>query len=203
MTTAIQLPPNAGLPPPFPVRKFTVEEYHRLGELGLLTEDDRVELLDGWIVPKMVHNPRHDAALALADAAIRRRLAHGWLLRIQCPITTPDSEPEPDVAVTHGDARTYVARHPGPGDVALLVEVADSSLLHDRDFKGPLYARAGVGAYWIVNVVDEQVEVYSGPSDPGAAPAWRSSRVFRRGEAVPLAIGGVALDPVPVADLLP
>jgi hypothetical protein len=80
---------------PFPVWRFTVEEYHRLAESGVLEEDHAVELLEGWIVPKMIHNPPHDAAVELAQAAVSARLPQGWRPRIQSAITTSDSEPEP------------------------------------------------------------------------------------------------------------
>ena len=85
--------------PPFPVRKFTVAEYLQLGASGLLIADERVELLEGCITPKMIHNPPHDAALELVDQQLRSRLTAPWRLRIQAAIETPDSCPEPDLAV--------------------------------------------------------------------------------------------------------
>lgn len=96
---------NTGEISPFPVRRFSVQEYRRLGEIGVLDEDDRVELLTGWIVPKMNLNPVHSVCVQLADDTIRRALPAGWSIRIQDAVTTSDSEPEPDVAVVRGAIR--------------------------------------------------------------------------------------------------
>ncbi|MBI4602820.1 MAG: Uma2 family endonuclease, partial [Planctomycetes bacterium] len=127
-------------PPPVPIRRFTVVEYHRLGEVGVLTEDDRVELLEGWILEKMVHNPPHGATIDQARDTIGGRLPPEWRVRVQLPITTADSEPEPDLAVVRGPASRYARNHPGPEEVAFLVEVADTTLVRDRGFKGRIYA---------------------------------------------------------------
>ena len=183
--------------PPVPVRRFTVEEYRRLGESGILTEDDRVELLEGWIVPKMVHNPPHDNAVELVDEALRAQLPGGWTVRVQSAIHTADSEPEPDVAVVSGSARARKDRHPTPDEVALVVEVADASIERDRGSKARLYARAGVRAYWIVNLVDRQVEVHGDPTGPASEPAYRQRTVHRPGERISVRIGEtvVTVDP--------
>src|SRR2546423_11609672 len=120
-----------GNPPPFPVHRFTVDEYHRIIQAGVLTEDNPVELLEGWIVPKMPHNPPHDATIELVEESLQSKLPAGWRIRVQLAITTDDSEPEPDLAVVRGAARSRLTSHPGPQDIALLVEVSDSSLSHD------------------------------------------------------------------------
>lgn len=189
-------------PPPFPVRRFTVEEYRRLGESGVLGEDDRVELLEGWIVPKMIHNPPHDAAVELAQAALQARLPAGWRLRIQSAIAMPDSEPEPDLAVVRGSIRDHARRHPEPHEIALVVEVAASSLPLDRA-KGRLYARVGVPMYWIINLAEGRVEVYAEPTGPASSPAYGRQSVFAAGDLVPVTIAGQEAAGVPVADLLP
>src|SRR5262245_37650542 len=111
--TAEALPPwDAERPPPVPVRRFTVAEYRRLAETEILADDDPGELLEGWIVPKMVHNPPQDNAVELADEALRLRLPAGWHLRVQSTIHTADSEPEPDLAIVRGSARSRAGRHP-------------------------------------------------------------------------------------------
>jgi Uma2 family endonuclease len=189
--------------PPFPVRRFTVDEYHRMIQAGLLTEDDPVELLEGWLVPKMVRNPAHDTALELAVEMIRPCVPSGWRLRVQSAVTLSHSEPEPDVAVVYGPLRSHANRHPGPGDTGLLVEVADSSLDRDRNEKGRVYAAAGIPVYWIINLVDRQVEVYTAPSGPVAAPAFGQRQDFRPGDLVPLVTGGQQVGQVAVQDLLP
>ena len=188
--------------PPFPVWRFTVELYHRLIAAGVFGEDDAVELLEGWIVPKMPRNPRHDATVDLADETLRGRVPAGWRVRGQSAVTTEDSEPEPDLAVVRGSARDYASRHPGPGDIALVVEVSDTSLARDRSFKGRIYARAGVPVYWVINLQDSVVEIYTDPADDGAGPAYRQRRVLGLEVSVPLEIDGATLGPVPVRDLI-
>jgi Uma2 family endonuclease len=113
-----------------------------------------------------------------------------------------ESEPEPDLAVVRGDENTYLHRHPGPADVALLVEVADSTLDRDRADKARIYGQAGVPVYWIVNLVDRQVEVYTSPTGPTGA-GYTSRQDLRPGALVPLALPGLALPGVAVAALLP
>ncbi|MEX1094804.1 MAG: Uma2 family endonuclease [Planctomycetales bacterium] len=203
MSTATLPPWDIAERPPVPVHRFTVEEYHRLGELGVLTEADRVELLEGWITPKMVHNPPHDRALELTDDVVRVHLPRGWRLRIQLPIQTSDSEPEPDLAIIRGDLRSQPVEHPTPADVGLVVEVADSSLSIDAGTKKRLYARAGIPCYWIVNLIDRRLEVHTDPTGPADEPAYRDERQLSTGEMVALVLEGQEIARIAVADLLP
>lgn len=157
---------------PFPIRRFSVEEYESMACSGVLDEDDNVELLEGWIVPKMTNNPFHECVISLLQHVLGSRVT-GYHVRVQCAISTSDSEPEPDLAVVRGVPQDYRQRHPHPADIALIIEVADSSLA--RDFiKRRIYARAGINHYWIVNLPELCVEVYCNPvgGDPvGAADA--------------------------------
>ena len=114
----------------------------------------------------------------LARRALEQILPEGWYVHSQDAITLATSEPEPDVAMVRGDRRAYVDHHPGPKDVALVVEVADASLQRDRGFKRRLYAQAGIPAYWIVNLVDRVLEVYTEPSGPTDQPDYRQQRTF-------------------------
>lgn len=186
--------------PPLPARRFTVEEYHRMGEAGILTEADRVELLEGWIVEKMIHRPPHDAVIELTDAALRAVLPPAWRVRIQSAITTEDSEPEPDLVVVSGPIRERLARHPQPAEIGLVVEVSETSLARDRA-KARLYARAGIATYWIVNLVDSQVEVYYRPDQ--SAAIYQAETCYRRGDWVPVMIGGEQVGAFAVPDVLP
>src|SRR5271168_2093048 len=149
MTAALQAM-NPFQEPPYPVWRFTVADYHRLIKAGGLTEDDPVELLEGWIVPKMPHNPLHDSTLDGAQDILRNLLPIGWRVRVQMAITTADSEPEPDLAVVRGPAERYRKRHPGPKDIAMLVEVSEATLRRDRVHKGRVYSKAGISIYWII-----------------------------------------------------
>lgn len=203
MTAPTQSPAVGLMPPPYPVYRFSVDDYHRMIQAGILTEDDPVELLEGWIVPKMPRNPPHDGTIQIATEVLRQRLPSGWQLRVQSALTTPDSEPEPDLTVVRGDVRTYLQRHPGPQDAAVVIEVADTTLNRDRQDKGRLYARAGLPCYWIVNLNAMQVEVYTDPSGPDANPGYRQRRDYGSQAAVPLVLDGQERRPVPVRDLLP
>jgi Uma2 family endonuclease len=194
------MPPGSTqyLVPPFPVRRFTVDEYHRLIQGGFFAADERFELLDGWITPKTSRNPPHDFSLTRASGVLRVRLPSGWDLRGQCAVTLATSEPEPDLALVLAPLDRYRARHPGPADVGLLVEVSDSTLDSDRNVKGPLYAQAGIEVYWIVNLVDTVVEVYTMPSPTG----YLQRQDYTLADAIPLVLGGQLVGPVPVVELL-
>lgn len=202
MTAAPTSPLVAEELAPFAVRRFTVEEYRRMGEIGLLTEEDRVELLEGWIVPKMNRTPLHDATVELLDDGLRSRLPALWRIRIQSAITAIDSEPEPDLAVVRRDVRSRLSRHPGAHDVALIVEVADTSLRRDR-FKVEIYGRAEIPVYWIVNLIDRRIEVDGEPTGPDTAPGYRRRQDYGPGDSVPLVIGGLEIEQIAVRKLLP
>jgi Uma2 family endonuclease len=189
-------------PAPFPLRRFTVAEYRRLGETGVLTEDDRVELLEGWIVPKMNLNPPHSVCVQLVDDAVRKPLPAGWCVRIQDAITTGDSEPEPDFAVVRGSIREYASRHPGPADIGLVVEIADTSLARDHH-RRRTYGRARIPCYWIVNLVDRRVEAYTLPTGPDADPGYRRREDYGPDEELPLVLDGRETARLRVRDLLP
>jgi Uma2 family endonuclease len=184
-------------------RRFTVAEYHRLIELGILTENDRLELLDGYLVEKMPHNPIHDGTLQKVNRRLLALLPAGWEPRIQMAITLSTSEPEPDVAVVRESPDGYTTRHPGPADFGIVIEVPNTSLDSDRDDKIPLYARDGIPVYWIVNLIDRQVEVYEQPSGASPSPSYGSLRTFKLGDAVSVVLGGAIVGSIAVADLLP
>jgi Uma2 family endonuclease len=172
-------------------------------DTGILTEDDPVELLEGWIVAKMPHNPPHDGAIQRINKRLGRRLPTGWDLRIQSAAATDDSEPEPDVAVVRGDETTYDSRLPGSADIGVLIEVSDSSLNRDRKEKGCIYARAGLPYYWIVNLVDHWIEVYTDPDSTAVSPQYRTRTDYRSGDSIPLVLDGQVVASLPVAELLP
>lgn len=184
-------------------RRFSVPEYHRLIEIGMLTPDDRLELLEGYLVHKMARKPPHDRVIQRSNRRLMAALPAGWDLRIQPAITLPDSEPEPDIAIVRGDDSVYGHRHPGTADIGVVMEASDSTLAGDRSDKGRIFARAGIVCYWIINLIDRQIEVYTQPSGPGAAPAYAHQTTYRAGDAVPLVLDGVAVAAVAVTDLLP
>lgn len=199
------LPPSwqTDEPPPVPIWRFTVEKYQQLGEIGVLGENDRVELLEGWIVPKMVHNPPHDVSVQLTGRVLRAVIPEGWCDRSQATVRTDDSAPEPDVAIVRGSHRDFISRHPEPGEVGLVVEVAESSLSTDRGTKARLYARAQIPCYWIINLIDRQLEVLTNPGGPADAPAYDQRQVFGPDDDVPFVLDGTELARIAVRELLP
>jgi hypothetical protein len=203
MSATAQTAWNGLQPPPCPVKQFTVDQYHRMLDAGLFASDERFELLEGWIVPKMTHNPPHEVALVLAYRILHGKIPSDWHFRIQSAITTAESEPEPDLALVRGDARDYTSRHPGPQDVGLVIEVADSSLAQDRSLKGRLYARAGIPILWIINLGDAKVEVYTDPTGPDPAPRYRRQQDHAGDDSVPLILDGQEVGQVDVRALLP
>jgi Uma2 family endonuclease len=182
---------------------FSVSRYQRMIEVGVLTPEDKVELLENYVVLKQARNPLHDGTSQLIGKRLPRWIPSGWDLRTQLTVVLPDSQPEPDCAVARGDERTYLTRHPLATDVGLIIEVAESSLLRDQRDKTRIYARAGIPVYWIVNLVDQRVEVYAQPSGPTDVPAYGSFQTYRPGDAVPLVLDGAVVATVPAADLLP
>ena len=129
---------------------------------------------------------------------LMRLLPGAWDFRIQAEMTLADSEPEPDLSIVRATPDDYESRHPGPADTGLIIEVADSSLSHDRNVKGPIYARAGIPIYWIVNVPDNILEVYTSPTATG----YQTRQDFALTDVVPLVIAGNVVAQVPVADLI-
>ncbi len=183
--------------------RFSVARYQRMIETGILTPEDKVELLENYVVLKMPRNPLHDGTVQIVTEALPRVIPKGWRLRVQLTVVLADSQPEPDFSIVRGDARAYLSRHPGPADVGLIGEVAESSLLRDQRDKTRIYARAGIPYYWIVNLVDRRIEVYSQPSGPTAVPAYASFQLYQPGDSVPLVLDGNTVGTVPVDELLP
>lgn len=131
-----------------------------------------------------------------------RVLPADWELRSEQPITLADSEPQPDLVLARGEYTKYRTRHPGPADIGLVVEVADTSLPVDRNDMGRIYARANLPVYWIINVVDRQVEVYTDPRPADPVPAYAARTDHRPGDSVPLVLDGQNIAQIPVDDLL-
>ena len=196
-------PSTSNAPPQIEYRKFTVDEYHKLTEIGFFDEDDNVELLEGYLVHKMAKNPPHESTNDRLMRILIRMLPDEWQLRNQGSATINDSEPEPDFIVMKGDSRTYSTRHPEPADIAFLIEVADSSVHRDRSWKQRIYARAGVPEYWIVNLVERQIEVYSDPTGPVSEPVYRIRKDYLPGSSVPVVLEGNPIGMIAVDAVLP
>jgi hypothetical protein len=183
-------------------RRWSVDEYHRLIDTGFLAEDDPVHLLEGNMVLRRPPNPPHSNTVTTSIRVLVQVLPDVWQLRSEQPITLADSEPQPDITLARGDRTTFRSRHPGPADLGLVIEVADTSLLVDRGDMGRIYARANLSIYWIVNLVDRQVEVYTGPRPNDPVPAYATRTDYRPGDAVPLILDGQLAARLPVDELL-
>lgn len=189
--------------PDVPIYRLSVEQYQAMAQAGILTEDDPVELLEGWLVYKMTKNRPHSVATRRTRRALERVAPAGWYVDSQEPITTGDSEPEPDVFVARQELADNLQRHPGPGEVALVVEVADTTLQQDRETKKRVYARAGIPVYWIVNLIERRIELYTDPTGPAEASDYRHRRDVGPDESVPVLLDGKEVGRLAVAELLP
>jgi len=174
---------------------------------GILTEDDQVELLEGVLVSKMSKNPPHIVATDLLQRVLSRVVPEGWYVSMQNPLTTKSSEPEPDAKVVKGDPRQYLKRKPGPSKVPIAIEVADKSLARDRGVKKRTYAASRIPTYWIINLVDRCVEVYTEPTGPATKqnpePDYRKVRRFGPDDSVPVILGGREVGRIAVNEILP
>ena len=149
-------------------RVFTVEEYHRMVDAGILREDDRVELLEGEIVEMTPIGSRHAACVDRLNSLFVRGLGQRGIVRVQSPVRLGErSEPQPDLALLRARPDFYAQAHPGPTDILLLVEVAETSTDVDREVKVPLYARAGIREVWLVDLAGGCVEIYREPAPAG------------------------------------
>jgi Uma2 family endonuclease len=191
------------------VLRLTVEQVHRMLAAGILVDGEPVELIDGILVRKDRGPEGNPMVISSAHALAATRLGQldrlveplGYHLRVQQPVTlSPTSEPEPDASVARGTATDYATRHPGPGDLAAVIEVAESSLSYDRTTKLRLYARAGIPAYWVVNLPERQIEVFGGPAEH--EQHYTTSLIAKRGESIRLELGTGSVD-VAVSSILP
>jgi len=179
-------------------RRFTVEEYHRMGEAGILPEDSRLELIAGDIVVREPIGAHHAGTVDRLTRLWTSRLGERAIVRVQNPVQFPreDSELQPDVMLLRPREDFYTTRHPEAADVLLLIEVADTTLRLDRRVKIPLYARAGVREVWLVNLTTVRLEVHREP----LGDRYGNVGVLTRGERVsPEAFPDLSLD---VAELV-
>lgn len=203
------IPPEIEIPvhppaamPEEPVVPLTVEGYHALLKTGYFVDGDPFELLEGFVVRKMDRGPQHAATRRRLWRQLEKLISNDYFVDTQGAITTSDSEPEPDVFVIRGGLDDFADRHAGPEEVALVAEIADSTLTRDRGTKRRIYARAKMPVYWIVNVRDRTVEVFTDPSGPAARPKYRREQEFREGDEVPVVIDGKEIGRIAVAAIL-
>jgi Uma2 family endonuclease len=160
---------------------FTVADYQLMGQVGIFSEDERVELVCGEVIDMSPIGKRHAACVTRLNRALTLLLQHTALVWSQNPIQLDDySEPQPDVAVLKLRADFYEQSLPTPEDVLLVIEVSDTTLEYDRKVKVPLYARSGIPEVWVVNLADELIEAYADPAEG----AYQTARSHARDEEV-------------------
>ena len=194
-----------------PIVPITVDQYQLMLDTGILQNGDPIELIDGLLVRKdrsargeneMTHNPRHVLLLSRLQRVLTLSCqSAGFYLRIQVPVAlTNINAPEPDIAVARGTEENYADRHPGPADLPLVIEVADSSLSIDRSTKQRLYANAGIPQYWLVNLPESLVEVYEHP-DPSTGK-YTLRTVYGPGQTIAWAMSPTQILEINVTDLV-
>jgi Uma2 family endonuclease len=185
---------------PWPLYRMTLEQYESLIASGFFAKGDDVHLINGYVVIRMAESPVHGAILEAVRIAIGAILLAGWHPRSEKGVRIPSqtSIPRPDLAVVRGVPRDYLTHYPDATDVALVAEVSVSSLDKDQAL-AEIYGKAGIPVYWIIDVDDGQVEVYSDPGPNG----YQSHEVLAAGHALHVAIDGGEVGEIAVADILP
>jgi Uma2 family endonuclease len=181
--------------------RMTIDEYERMVAAGFILSRNRIHLINGYLVDKMTQNPPHVIAVNRSRDELNRIKPPGWHLRSAQPIRLPgqDSEPEPDHCLARGGNDDYLDGHPEPADIALIVEVADTSLADDRDYATRLYGPAGIPVCWIVDLRARRVEVCTEPGPLG----YGATQVYAEGQSVPVVIDGQEVGRIAVSDILP
>jgi Uma2 family endonuclease len=183
-----------------PLYRITVEQYDRMVEAGILGKRDRVELIEGFLVAKMERSRPHIQAGNKGLHILARLLPSGYHAAKGDPIVVSEwSKPEPDLSVIRGEIEDYTDRDVTAADVALVAAVSDSTLRVHQQYMRPIYAASRIPIYWIINLVDLQVEVYSEPEGRD----YLECQVFTREHEMPMILGGVEIGRIRVADLLP
>lgn len=183
--------------------RLTVGRYLRMIETGILTEKDRVFLWRGQLVSKMTKGRPHTVTVLRLTDALKRVVPAGWYVEPEQPMILGDeSLPEPDLKVVRGRMEDYAAP-PSSRDVPLVIEVADSTLAEDRGEALNSYAAEAIPSYWVVNVPDRQIEVYSVPTGSGAPARYARSAVYGIGDDVPITLDGRDVGRVGVAEIFP
>jgi len=195
--------PASSLPPDLPLYRLSVAQYDAMVEAGIIDEDDNVELLEGILVQKMGKNAAHSYIAGKMLRLFLVMLPETFTFISEQPAITNESEPEPDGFIVRGVFENFKARHPMLSEIALVIEVADSTVRKDRKLKGRIYARAGIPVFWIVNVKGRAIEVYTMPVTQEGISYYDQHKVYRDGASVPLVLDGNEAAQIAVADVLP
>jgi Uma2 family endonuclease len=186
-----------------PIWHLSVHQYEELARIGVLKSGDRCELIDGLLVRRMTTNPPHVISSYRVRTIVERLLPSEWHLQVQGPVLLDEAEPEPDASVIRGRVEDYLEDHPGPADVAVVIEVSDASLRFDQIKKLGTYARNHIREYWIVNLIDRRLEVYRQPTGAVKNPTYRERILLGENDELPFVIDQKPLGTIRVIDLLP
>jgi hypothetical protein len=192
---------HSALPPDVPIYPLTVRQYLRMVEVDILGQYDRVELLEGLLVPKKPPTPPYAATTSNLQTILWKVLPGQWRVHCKSAITTTDSVPEPDISVVVANESDYFRRHPKASEAALAIEVSDVTLTIDQIVKRRVYARAKIPAFWIVNLPNFRVEVFTEPKG-GKSADYRHCDTFNTGDRVPLPIAGAKRKSLLVSEIL-
>jgi Uma2 family endonuclease len=196
--------PEVGVEAEFPPHRMTIDRYQRLVEAGVYGSEDPVFLWKGRLVEKMTKGRPHSFTSMSLDRSLILLIPEGWHVEHECPLAIGgDSMPEPDVMVVRGSPRDYLQRVPTARDVAMVVEVADSSVAQDSVTKFKAYAADGVPIYWIVNLVSRRIEVYASPSGPAETPSYGERREYGPDDEVPVVLDGREVGRISAKEILP
>ena len=184
--------------------RLTVRQFEKMIDEEIFSDGDHVELLDGILVDKMKKNPPHNFGVRKLATLLRGLLPVGWFVDEEKSIRDGKwSRPEPDVTVIRGRAEDYALRDPTGAEVGIVAEVADSSYPKDRGKKWRKYAAARIPIYWILNLPQRQIEVYTDPSGQGKSASFRDSKIYGQNDEVPVTLDGRELGRIKVGDVLP
>jgi Uma2 family endonuclease len=181
---------------------LSVEQYHEMTRLGVLSDDDPVELIEGVLVFHMPKNPPHRFVTRAMFDAITAMLPVGWHCQMQEPVTLADGEPEPDISVIRGTPSDYRARHPIAADVAIVMEVTDSTQDRDRGTKYRSYARARIPEYWIIDLTNRCVDIFRQPAGEGEQARYEHSSRYDTLHVAPIELGGSQIGQIDLHELL-
>jgi Uma2 family endonuclease len=168
------------------VKRFTLDEYHRLGELGFFDQNDRIELIRGELVTMAAKGTSHEVCLTKLIRELPKLLSDRATVRCQSPIILSDSEPEPDFTIVKNRSDDYLDSHPSSEDILLLIEISDSSLTYDQETKLSLYAEHNIQDYWIFNLLENVLEIYSQPYQKPQGFGYRVRQVLLANEGTTL-----------------
>jgi Uma2 family endonuclease len=185
--------------------RLSVDQYHQMISARILTENDRIQLLEGFLYEMSPIGSPHSTCVQLIAKELESLLTESFHVRIQQPVTLEDSEPELDVAVVRSTIRSYTNRHPAGPDVGLVIEVADTSLQMDREQKRLIYAQAGIAEYWVVNLNDNTIEVFRDlqQGSESNTAGYQSKKYLSASDTITVALGDQSIGELKISDLLP